>query len=393
VPVVAASPQPAPPQQEPSPPAFQAATPTLEEISQLLDEQLNSDTKANTAQSPYSKPGIDLRPGKAFERPEAQGSPESFMRPAESQPEVATPPPAAPTDSVDPTPKAQTAPEAKPEHPVTPEGTPVPAHKNLVPPSEDDEETVVKEEPKATDAKPDEKSAPSEAEQTSPKAEEIKPKSEFLPAPFEKPKKPNPISEISDVRFIRVDKQVSSTGREVDERNIRPPKKQRKFGALILAVVVAAILCTIGFVTYNYISQNLMERTLSCSTRSSADSDAQIPPYSADLKISLVGKKPVAAGISYKFIYNDNVEADGVAPKTAISMAEDINRDFKIYIDNTTKPVTKGNNITTTVNYEPQEFLNRLIGEQSSNNSSEEIVELASSKLDGLGYTCTLGGK
>jgi hypothetical protein len=168
-----------------------------------------------------------------------------------------------------------------------------------------------------------------------------------------------------------------------------PPKQPMKFGALIVAVVVLIVLGVAGIIAYNYVSENVMERTLGCSVKSGADTTARIPSYAADVKIGMIGKKPTEVSIKYTFTYNNNTEADGVAPETVINMAKDINKDYKIYVDSTTMPVTSGSNIIATVNYSPDGFMKKLLGEDAPLKSSESIIKAASDKLNGSGYTCT----
>lgn len=327
-----------------SPPVPQMATPTLEEISQLLDTQLDGVSKVNahtSPQSPYGRPGIELRPSNTFQ-PVIQNKPEppieSYVtnevvkEASQSQPEV----------------QPGSDPESEPE---------------FDPKSESKSEPNLGSELRPEESQPDDAPKPSTIQD----------------------------NDVGEMKFVKVDKQISSTGREVDITKIEnPPRRPFKFGAIIIALVVVVVLGVAGFMAYNYVSQNIAERTLGCSIRANADTKARIPMYTADLTINLIGKKPITVNTKYTFFYSNGVEANGVAPKMIIGMAENLSGDYKDYVDSTTMPVTSGNNIFTTVNYVPGEFVSKLLGDEVSTKPSEEIVAMISDKLANLGYTCKL---
>jgi hypothetical protein len=358
----------------------QVETPTLEQISQLLDSQLGTapNVAPTSSPSPYNKPDIDLRPDTTFQ-PVIQGTPESFAAPIEQPQIIEMAPPAQPQPA--PTPAqvpVAPAPEAKPESTTTPEGTPVPAHKNLVPPSEDGVKPAV--EPISEDAASSEQTV--QPDDTAKLEEGFVKEAQSLAPP----------DKIDDVNFVHVDKQVSSTGRSVDITKIDQPKRHLNFGVFIAVTVAFIILGIAAFVAYNYVSQNITERVLGCDITSDKDVSSGTPAYSARLTVDLIGKTPKCVSTKYNFIYNNMSEAEDVIPKEMVSMAKKINVDYSGFVGDVSSPVpmVTDNKVTLTLNYSAVEFLNKLIDGDVAHESGDSIIKKVESKMSGLGYTCAM---
>ena len=364
------------PVQQPTPPV---APP------QASPEPAPADTPPVLPQSPYGKPDIDIRPTATFQQV-IQGTPESFAEPVEPQIVNATPLPT-------PHPDAEVAIETSP---TTPDGTPVPAHKRLVPPSEEPgqnqgqdgqgEEPIPDSPVSSTQAAVSSAGPFFSSEETKEKSKDKHSEGVSDPA--------TSLGSINEASSVKVDKQISSTGRKIDVSKIEnPPRKPRKLGGLFVFVTVVGVLGAAGFFALDYISQNIQERTISCLTSAKADAEAKIPAYGATLKIDLTGKNPTAANTMYTFNYGSQTEADGVAPKTIVGMVEDLNKDYKDYINNIDTPRSSGSKTTTTVNYKPDAFMSGLLGDSALTESVDDILTATSSKLTGMGYTCAVENK
>jgi hypothetical protein len=202
-------------------------------------------------------------------------------------------------------------------------------------------------------------------------------------------KLPDPTSTIDSTQYTRIDKQLSSTGQEVDVSTvINPPKKPLKFGAAIVVVVIVLILGVVAFFTYSYISDNLLERSLSCTSRSNNNTSTSTPAYDAEMKVGFVGKNPRLVSVKYQFIYDSDLAAEDVSMSSATNMAKNLNKDYAYLVSETTMPVTNGNKTTLTVSYASTEFVNKLVGYDTSNESSEKVIGAVSDQLAELGYTC-----